>query len=531
MKNQMKWKMFVGEMKQGISRFAGVFVLSWLLFGVWSIDILRGPTPDWVERAAITLGMGIGFSVFFVLLMEKLQKRWAWIHYLCLIPMIATFFLCPDFHNDYRMMGYWGILCALVCGCVCLLFTKENTKWMMAHLIKAVIWTPLVALLLTGGVMLCVWAVDELIFDFNNDVYGIVCCWIWTVFFINLFLAYLPKGEEYTPSKLYKVLVLYVGLPVYLLLLTILLSYLAKIVITQNMPAGQINWFASFASLFFVFFSFAVRPYEEQQWIGRFQKVIGFVVLPIIVMQLIAIYERVVAYGMTTPRTVSLILVGISIVFVLFAILRKRSDYLFALVGAVILVFTLVPGINIIDIPKQSQIAILEDCLVKNEMLTDEGIVPNGEISQEDKERIRSAYTYLRYRAEAPFPQWLADTKDKDFYEVLGFYQYESEEWRYQYDSGQWIYHSYDGETPVNIEGYRTMESLNWYGNEASGLDDFDVEAYCLEIQQMYGTSGTVGMIQIDATTALAIERLNFDYCPENHKIKNILINGYLLKK
>ncbi len=225
---------------------------------------------------------------------------------------------------------------------------------------------------------------------------------------------------------------------------------------------------------------------------------------------------------MTTPRTVSLILIGIAVVFALFAILRKRSDYVFGLVGVVILIFTLVPGINIIDIPKQSQIAILEECLVKNNMLTDAGIVPNGEISQEDKETINSAYTYLRFNAEDPLPQWIADSKEKDFYEVFGFHQYQED---------QWVYHRYEGEEPVNIEGYRTMEPFSWYGDESSGLDGFDAEAYCLELRQMYGTSGTVGLIQIDATTALAIKYLNFEYLPENNKIGRICISGYLLKK
>ncbi len=526
MRNPMKWQKFAEEMKQGIFRFAGAFVLSWLFFGVWSIQILYSPNPQWAERTVISLGMGMGFSVLFVLIMEKLQKRWAWIHCLCLIPMIVTFFLCPDFDNDYRRMGYWGIMLALLCGCVCMLFTKENSKWLMAHLIRAVTWTPLVASLLTGGVMLCVWAVDLLIVNLSEEVYLIVLCWIWSVFFINLFLTYLPKGEAYKASKLYKVLVLYVGLPVYLLLLSILLVYLAKIVITRNMPVGQINWFASFASLFFVFFSFAVRPYEEEAWIGRFQKAIGFVILPIIAMQLIAIYERVVAYGMTTPRTASLILVAISAIFALFAILRKRSDYLFALVGAVILVFTLVPNINIIDIPKQSQTAILEECLIRNGMLTEAGIVPNGDISTEDKERIDSAYTYLRFRAEDPLPRWIADAKGKSFYDIFGFHQYRAD---------QAVYHHYNGEEPVNIEGYRTMEFGYWYekdfGTTEGVFYGFDIQAYCLELRELFDTSAEIAPIAIDANTSLAIRNMSFDYYPENNKIEDIHISGYLLKK
>ncbi len=94
MKKSIHLKKFAGELKQGISRFVGVFVLSWLLFGVCSLDILSSPTPDWVERVALSVGMGMGFSVFFVLLMEKFQKRWGWVQFLCLVPMVVTFFLC-----------------------------------------------------------------------------------------------------------------------------------------------------------------------------------------------------------------------------------------------------------------------------------------------------------------------------------------------------------------------------------------------------------------------------------------------------
>ncbi len=524
---------FTENMRGGIIRFFSSFIISVILYLLLSYDIIASPARDFLEKCYPALGMGLAFSVFFVILSEKFGFYKKASHLFCIIPTVICYFFA-DMSNDYFQMVFWGIILALICFTLCLLFTKENSPVLIPHIVKSSVFTVLVCGILSIGISLCLVAFQTLIYDFSYEVYAVANLFIWIVVFSSLFLAYLPeKDEEITLPKLFKTIVVNVALPVYILLMAILLIYLIKIVITMNMPVGQINWFASFASLFFVFFTFTVRQYDSKLP-KIFTRFIGFFIVPVVIMQLIAIYERVAAYGLTTPRIVSLILVGVAIIFAVFSMIRKKSDYVFGFVGIIILVFTLVPKINIIDLPKQSQINILQSYLTKNNMLSDGKITANADIPTEDKERIVSAYNYLKYNAAGTLPDWLENIGDKSTADVLGFSGIE-------YGSDL-VHCSYSSADYADISEYSGMYDFNNYKSDydemsitfnINGSDySYDALSFFTKLYNNYGEDNNeLPPIPLDENTSVYI-RSSWATLPNDmSRITQFHIGGYILIK
>ena len=525
---------FLSKVKTGASRFVSVFIMSTIMFLLLSYDIVASTDSDFIYNLSYSLGLGAFFAVLLVLIAEyKCLKKL--LQLLCIIPVAICFWVVSSmgYSNDFFLMGYWGIILALVCFILYLLFTRDNSKTLIPFIVKNFFFSVSVSTILSMGVSLCLAAFDTLIFNFDYEIYVVANLFVWIVLFTNLFLAYLPKREdEIALPKIFKIIVVNVALPVYILLMLILYVYLLKIVVTGKMPVGQINWFASFASLFFVFFVFNVRQCDEKLP-KIFTKLIGYFIIPVVIMQLVAIYERISAYGLTTPRIVSLILVGISIIFAVFSIFRKRLEYVILITGVVVLVFTLVPKINIIEMPKKSQLDILERYLVKNEMLSNGEIITNPDVDEKDKERIVSAYRYLKYEAAGKMPDWFENSRDKDIQEVLGFDNY--------YDRNMHISCHYSSGEFVDVSEYTKMYKRNLSFDREDMKINFDIEGKtysydAFEIaKEMYETYGTnndnIKPVELDENTTMYIENAWFDFSNEFSKLEYFDLNTYILIK
>lgn len=537
----MKLKKFLTDIlkktQMGISRFLSSFIITLAIFSILSMEILTDLNMEYLGETLTALLMGLVFSIFFVVLGERGGLNKILTQLFPIIPTVLCYIIIKsDIIEEYFFMGYWGIILALGCFTLCLLYSKNNEKTLIPHILKSIFFTTLVCGLLTLGIMICLWAIETLILNFDSDIYFVVALFIWIVIFANTFLAYLPKHDEgLVLPTLFNTIIVKVTLPVYIILIAILYIYLIKIVVTLNMPIGQINWFASFASLFFVFFAFCVMPYEDKLS-KTFLKISGYAIIPIVIMQLIAIYERVSAYGLTTPRIISLILVGISVIFAVVSILNKEMQKVWWAVGIIILVFTLVPKINIIDMPKASQINLLEKYLVKNNMLVDNKIVPNENVEDYDRERIVSAFDYLAFSA-GKLPTWLEDKRNSPHTEVLGF-EYNP----YDTESKN-VFCNYSNEFEhIDVSQYKNMITYDEYiaPDEDQALTininnntyKYNAKDLFKSLYDKYGTSSEkIEPVELSENIIIYITYSDFSYNTEDDILDNCSIHGYVFEK
>lgn len=130
--------------------------------------------------------------------------------------------------------------------------------------------------------------------------------------------------------------------------------------------------------------------------IELFMKWGKYALMPIILVQLYAINIRVSAYGITTLRYVSIILVSIVLAFLVLAIFKKGKylKTIFAIIATVAIVFTFTP-LNVIDVPDRVQYNRLVSYLEANDMYQDGAVIAKQDIPLEDKREITNIFEYL----------------------------------------------------------------------------------------------------------------------------------------
>ena len=534
----MKFKEFLKDffvgIKSGISRFLTAFICTILLYLASAYGVLFEPNN---EDIIIQLCMSFALTAVLSVLLKTVQeyltdKLKNGIQYaVCAISAVATFILTKVYYESlYMIMSYTGIMIALVCFIFFVLMRGDNRDLVFPRLVSSSVFASAICGVLSGGLSTCLAAFQSLIFSFDDfyKVYEIVLLFIWIVCYINVFLSFIPKKDVPIPqSKIFRIFALFAGLPIYILLIAILLVYLAKIVITWNMPVGEINWFASFASLFFIFFLLSVRQYSEK--IAKlFSKYGGYFLLPVLVMQAIAVFERINAYGLTTPRTVSLVLIVISVLFIIGSIIAPKHLNKIALVSGIIVLLVTITPFNVIDMPVKSQTKILENVLVKNDMIKDGKVVPNENVSEEDTKIISSAYYYLKHNADK-VPDFI-ENPDKTFKLIFGVQEYN------RFSNTISSYYNFKTKGTVDISEYKTMISANYYDEDVFEVE-YDGKKYSINLKQIgnqlyeeYGESNhEIDLYEVDENTGLYFK--DFHITMENDEITYISFNGYVLLK
>jgi hypothetical protein len=528
-------KNFYASIKESISRFFIVFVCTILFFLTLSFEIVfETNTDEIIVPLCMTYGLVAVLSVLLKTAQEYIcnKLRPSIQNILCAVTGVAGFLLIKfNYESLYTVMAYTGIIIALVCFIFFILMRDENRDLAFPRVVTSWVFTSAICSVLSGGLSTCIAAFQTLVFTWSNSykLYLIVNLFVWIVGFINIFLSFVPKKDIPLPqSKILRTFILFAGLPLYILLIFILLVYLAKIVVTWNMPIGEINWFASFASLFFIFFLLSVMQYTEK--IAKlYVKYGGYFLAPVLIMQAIAVFERINAYGLTTPRTVSLVLIIISILFIAGSIIVPKHLNKIALISGIIVLLVTITPFNVIDMPIASQTKILETTLIKNNMLKKGTVIPNAKVGKKDAEKIISAYEYLKYNAKK-VPEFIPDSKH-NISEIFGFTK-KSDYDRYGNSS---IYCRFHTKDLVDISEYNKM---------ISGLDNNDIikiehndKQYEIDLKQVakslyvkYGNEKSEVDIYI-VNDNIALYFTNFSFSIADEEPTNCYFSGYVLIK
>jgi hypothetical protein len=232
-----------------------------------------------------------------------------------------------------------------------------------------------------------------------------------------------------------------------------------------------------------------------------FVKFGGFALMPIIAVQFMAINIRLVNYGLTTLRYVSVVLNGIAFAFAAVSLVKdgRFVKHMLLVLAAAALVLTLTP-LNLFDVPARDQAARLSAALQRNGMLVNGEIIPKADIPQEDKIAITSAYEYLRYEHGKEQRDFVEGVEEKGFEETFGFTQlYSAFEYAEDYDAAiRPRYISYYSElNTVDISGFSKLHRVGGYGGDKESPSDvlrvngavipFDFAAGAQKLYELYG--------------------------------------------
>lgn len=365
------------------------------------------------------------------------------------------------------------------------------------------------------GCSLILSAIQLLIFPLSERAFShmlnIVFVLFAPVFFLSLIPVYPGKKEQTIEMKeelaqdetvnkaascpkFLEVLISYIIIPITEVFTLILVIYIIRNIRGQFWSNNLLEPMLVSYSIS-VILVFILSSRLENKFVVFYRKVFPKVLIPIVVFQVISSVLILRDTGVTHNRYF-VILFGIYAVcsgVVMSVFLAKKNGILAAmLIG--FCVVSIIPPIDAFTISRVSQTKVLKEVLTKNNMLENNKIIPNSEISDSDKQKITMATEYLgqmNYVADIP---WIPDDFKvyEDFKEIFGFEQYQKAEYS---ESNIYVFlkldkaidiSGYDAFTTTNVNFVDTAEpvicNIDYYGKAYALKKEKDGEDYKIKL-------------------------------------------------
>ena len=393
MKLKEKFKNLFPDMKKGIERFPVTVIFGLILFIV-TIFSIEGSYYElaWIEYLIIA----IPFSATVELIREKYfeNKNRKFFRIINFFGTILFIFVSKMFFKNYFAGEIINITATILIFYVLfylipIVYRNENREKYLQSVVGNQIITIGFALVLFLGFSAIIGTVDVLLVNLSHTLYIHAFVFSSAVFGVIFFVSRLKEKDEslenYALPKIVEILICYILIPLILIYTAILYLYFAKIIFTLKMPKGVVSHLVLWYTAFSLFIIIMVTPITFKNKFAKFyKKFFPMISVPLILLALFSINERIFQYGITENRYLVVILV-IWLLFNMILYIVKDDvkwvliSYIFAILIAVFSPF------NLVTVSINSQNKRLERLLIKN------GIIQNGKITNKnDKVSIKS---------------------------------------------------------------------------------------------------------------------------------------------
>jgi len=339
------------------------------------------------------------------------------------------------------------------------------------------------AIIILIGTYLIIAAIDTLIVSIDYTAYAHLANIIFVIFSPIYLLSLIPfypsvskdKIEDTNNEKLEKaiecpkflnVLISYILIPIISIFTIILIIYLVGNI-------GEKFWTDTALEPMLISYSISVliiyilASNIKNNFTKLFQMIFPKVLIPIVLLQTIASIIKINENGITYGRYY-VILFGVfaTIAGVLFSIIDIEKNGIVIAVLIVLATISIIPPVDAFTISKSSQIRIFESVLNKNNMLENNKIIANSNISEDDKEIIRNSIQYIYYMKYYKEIEYLSDMENQynDFENTFGFKRYFESEVsnNYYYVDKYLIENSF-----IDLEDYNSLAKFEIYTRES----------------------------------------------------------------
>lgn len=312
---------------------------------------------------------------------------------------------------------------------------RYDTNHMVYMTLKSFFISLLYFLVLWAGLSLVAFSVEKLIYSqLDSDIYAhiaIIGMFVSYIFFLANFPCFNKEecderiqGAIKQP-RFIEILLQYILIPIQLILSLVFFIWAIRIV--------AVGTVATFFEITFIFNAFSIVGIILYFLISHYENFLAKLyrrVFPIAAIVFLAfltykIYLEIAEHGLRT-NSYFVILLWILTAFssVLFIFRQKEKNWMCLALACILIGISVMPAIGYEDFPVNMQIARLEWILNKNDMLKDGEIVPNPNISNEDKSTITDTVQYLySYRnRNNKKPKFLMDKDvNQNFRQIFGF--------------------------------------------------------------------------------------------------------------
>ena len=285
--------------------------------------------------------------------------------------LVWTTLLIPkSYFNWWGMPTLWVFMCNIIA--LAFLFAgdriMENKPYSIFTSNTAVklAFTSIICLLVLGLLELIILSLDMLLLNSHSDkLYLIPAQAIRYIVTPMLCLHFI--SEEETELKIKRFIgtcVNYIFTPALIIYTVILYIYIVKILFNWELPQGGVAYMVSiFCTLALI--CMLIRQALEKTTFNWFYKYFPAIAIPPVILLWTGICRRVSEYGVTTERAYLIIITILITAFIAMIAFRKtrRFQIMTIVLGIVLAVFTLIPGITAKDFGIRSQMARLEKLL------------------------------------------------------------------------------------------------------------------------------------------------------------------------
>ena len=527
-------KKLLSHFKSGFERFPITIILTFMHFitGIYIAEVRNFQSDEFIEVNLLLFG-----SIFITGMCEIIREKyfyeknkWLVRGIYSFITLVLSIIFYVDYlqTNDYNNFKFWALIpISIILFVLIPILNRENKEKYLQSEFSDFVITYIFAAVLFVGIAIVLTTISYLFFSSNNDFFFRLTTYsfwfIAEVFGASLFLSLLKKPdddlENYKFPSIFNLLIKFVIIPLIVIYTGVLYIYMAKVVISMQLPKGLISHLVLWYTAFSVIIMILITPFtQKDKFFENFKKYFPYFSIPLIFASLFAVFQRTYQYGITENRYYVLI----SIFWLLFCMIlyirnmNVTGVFISLIICFIISVYTPLSAKNVSNF---SQSQRLKRMLVKYGALKDGKI---SKITQKLTNRQGSQiHTTIQYISDNSTIAKLNFKNEKgEVYSTLGDLEKGldvKESWKDYY-----AYESEDGEIPEkqevitykikNIENAEVISDTTGYDNFISYRKIDNIEPIDQENEsEKYKITIRNKIITIKSKDGMELAKINYE--------------------
>ena len=407
MKFEEKFKNLFPDMKKGIGRLPVTVVFSLILFivAIFTIesDFYILPEEDlWIKYLIIAIPLSASVELVREKYLEN--KRSSFFRIISFFGIFLFIFFLKIFFKNHFATETINITATILIFYVLfylipIIYRNEDKEKYLQSVVGNQMITIGFSIVLFLGLSAIVGTIDVLLINLPNTIYFDNFVFSASIFGVAFFVSRLKEKDEnlkdYNLPKIVEVLICYILIPLILIYTAILYLYFVKIIFTLKMPKGIVSHLVLWYTTFSLFIIIMATPITYKNKFAKFyKKYFPLISIPLILLALFSINERIFQYGVTENRYLVVILILWLLFNMIFII---KADVKWVLISFIFAVLVAIfSPFNLVNVSINSQNKRLERILKKNGIIQNKKFInKNNELSQRTKNEIMSIIDYF----------------------------------------------------------------------------------------------------------------------------------------
>ena len=391
MKFEEKFKNLFPDMKKGIGRFPVTVVFSLILFivAIFTIesDFYILPEEDlWIKYLIIAIPLSASVELIREKYLEN--KRSNFFRITSFFGIFLFIFLLKIFFKNHFATETINITATILIFYVLfylipIIYRNEDKEKYLQSVVGNQMITIGFSIVLFLGLSAIVGTIDVLLINLPNTIYFDNFVFSASIFGVAFFVSRLKRQDEslkdYNLPKIVEVLICYILIPLILIYTAILYLYFVKIIFTLKMPKGIVSHLVLWYTTFSLFIIIMATPITYKNKFAKFyKKYFPLISIPLILLALFSINERIFQYGVTENRYLVVILILWLLFNMIFII---KADVKWVLISFIFAVLVAIfSPFNLVNVSINSQNKRLERILKKNGIIQNKKFINNNRV-------------------------------------------------------------------------------------------------------------------------------------------------------